>query len=303
VSASGGKTAVVAALAANAGIALAKLVGFAVTGSSAMLAEAVHSLADTSNQGLLLFGRRRARRKADALHQFGYGRARFFYAFVVALVIFSIGAVFAIYEGVHKISAHEPLSHPLVAVVLLLVAVALEACSFVTALRESAPLRAGQSWWSYIRAARDPELPVVLLEDAGALIGLAFALVGVGMSALTGDSVWDGVASLAIGLLLAAIALVLIVETQSLLLGEGATEADTDLIRRALVDGERIDRVIHLRTQYLAPDDLLVAAKIGIAPCLSIEAIAAAIDAAESRIRAAVPTARTIYLEPDLYRS
>ena len=303
MSASGGKKAIIAALSANAGIAVAKFGGFLITGSSSMLAEAVHSVADTSNQGLLLLGQKRAEREADQLHPFGYGRNRYFYSFVVALVLFSVGSMFAIYEGIHKIQHPEPLESAIVAIVILLIAIGLETYSFLTAMKESRPLKGDASWWRFIRNSRSPELPVVLLEDTGALIGLVFALAGVGLSIITDDAVWDGVGTLAIGVLLGVIAVILIVEMQSLLIGEGATEAEERHIREGLVDGKRIDRVIHLKTQYLGPEEILVAAKIAVAPGLDIAAVAQAIDDAEARVRAAVPAARVIYLEPDLYRT
>jgi len=303
VSASGSKKAIFAALTANAGIAVAKFTGFLITGSSSMLAESVHSVADTSNQGLLLFGQNRAEKQADKLHQFGYGRNRYFYSFVVALVLFTLGSLFAIYEGIHKIQHPEDLSSPIVAVVILLVAIALETYSFVTAIGESRPLKGDASWWGFIRTSRTPELPVVLLEDTGALIGLVLALGGVGLTMLTGDPVWDGIGTLCIGALLGIIAIVLIIEMKSLLIGEGATQDEEDRILSALVDGVRIDRVIHCRTQYLGPEEILVAAKVGIAPGSGIEDVASAIDEAEVRIRAAVPAARLIYIEPDLYRA
>ncbi|WP_433606113.1 cation diffusion facilitator family transporter [Prescottella agglutinans] len=302
MSANGGKKAIFAALTANAGIAVAKFTGFLITGSSSMLAESVHSVADTSNQGLLLFGQNRAEKQADKLHQFGYGRNRYFYSFVVALVLFTLGSLFAIYEGVHKIQHPEELSSPIVAVVILLVAITLETYSFVTAIGESRPLKGNASWWGFIRTSRTPELPVVLLEDTGALIGLVLALGGVGLTMITGDPVWDGVGTLCIGALLGIIAIVLIVEMKSLLIGEGATQDEEDRILTALVDGVRIDRVIHCRTQYLGPEEILVAAKVGIAPGSGIEDVASAIDEAEVRIRTAVPAARLIYIEPDLYR-
>ncbi|QBJ95335.1 cation diffusion facilitator family transporter [Rhodococcus sp. ABRD24] len=302
MSAHAGKKAILAALTANAGIAVAKFTGFLITGSSSMLAESVHSVADTSNQGLLLFGQNRAEQQADKLHQFGYGRNRYFYSFVVALVLFTLGSLFAVYEGVHKIQHPEDLSSPIVAVVILVVAIALESYSFRTAVKESRPLKGKASWWSFIRTSRTPELPVVLLEDAGALIGLVLALGGVGLTMLTGEPVWDGIGTLCIGVLLGVIAIVLIIEMKSLLIGEGATQDEEDRILAALVDGVRIDRVIHCRTQYLGPEEILVAAKVAITPGSGIEDVATAIDEAESRVRAAVPAARLIYLEPDLYR-
>ncbi|WP_406265198.1 cation diffusion facilitator family transporter [Nocardia sp. NBC_00881] len=303
MSAGGGKKAIIAALTANAGIAVAKFVGAAITGSGSMLAEAVHSVADTGNQGLLLLGQRRAEREADALHPFGYARNRYFYSFIVALVLFTLGSGYAIYEGIHKIQHPEELSSPLVAIVILVIAIGLESYSFMTAIRESEPLKGDASWWRFIRNSRSPELPVVLLEDTGALVGLLLAFAGVGLTMLTDDAVWDGVGTLAIGGLLGVIAIVLIVEMQSLLIGEGATPDEDRLIRENLIDGTRIDRLIHLKTQYLGPDELLVAAKIGVVPGLDVAAIATAIDDAESRVRAAVPAARVIYLEPDLYRT
>ncbi|MCU1643660.1 MAG: Metal tolerance protein [Nocardia sp.] len=303
MSAGGGKKAILAALSANAGIAVAKFIGAAITGSASMLAEAVHSVADTSNQGLLLLGQRRAAQQADQLHPFGYGRNRYFYSFVVALVIFALGSVYAIYEGIHKIEHPEMLSNAFVAIAILGFAIVLEGYSFTTAMRESKPLKGDASWWRFIRNSRNPELPVVLLEDTGALIGLIFAFVAISLTELTGDPVWDGIGTLAIGILLGIIAVILIVEMQSLLIGEGATPEEDRAIRAQLVDDQRIDSLIHLRTQYLGPEEMLVAAKIAIVPGLEITDIAAAIDAAEARVRAAVPAARVIYLEPDLYRT
>ncbi|CPX59995.1 cation diffusion facilitator family transporter [Mycobacteroides abscessus] len=303
MSAGGSKRAIIAALAANAGIAVAKFIGFAITGSSSMLAESVHSIADTSNQGLLLYGQRAASKEADRLHPFGYGRSRFFYSFVVALVLFTLGSVFALYEGYHKIHAPEHLQSPIVAIVILGVAIALEGYSFRTAFVESKPLKGGASWWQFIRNSRNPELPVVLLEDTGALLGLAFALFGVGMTIVTGDPVWDGIGTVAIGVLLGIIAIVLMVEMKSLLIGEGATATQEQAILDALAGTDDVERVIHCRTQYLGPEELLVAAKIAITPSAELPRVAATIDAAERRVGAAGPIAQVIYLEPDLDRS
>jgi cation diffusion facilitator family transporter len=302
VSAGGGTRAILAALAANAGIAAAKFVGFAITGSASMLAEAVHSVADTSNQGLLLLGQRTSRRKATPEHPFGFGRDRYFYSFIVALMLFSLGAAFAMYEGIHKLQHPEPLTAPLVAVGILVIAIVLEGYSFRTAVVESRKIKGDVSWWGFIRQSRSPELPVVLLEDTGALLGLVFALFGVGLSLVTGDAFWDGVGTIMIGALLGVIAVILIVEMKSLLIGEGATPRELDKIAGAIV-GDRVQRLIHIRTQYLGPDELLVAAKIALAPGLLLADVATEIDAAERRIRAAVPAARLIYLEPDLDRT
>lgn len=298
----GGTKAILAALGANAGIAVAKFVGFAITGSASMLAEAVHSVADTSNQGLLLLGQKTSQRAATKEHPFGFGRDRYFYSFIVALMLFSLGSAFAIYEGIHKLQEPEELTSPLVAVAILVVAVILESYSFRTAIVESRKIKGDVSWWGFIRQSRTPELPVVLLEDAGALFGLMFALFGVGLATITGDPIWDGVGTLMIGLLLGVIAIILIIEMKSLLIGEGATPKELDAISAAVAGG-RVQRLIHIRTQYLGPDEMLVAAKIALEPGLPLAEVASEIDAAEERIRATVPAARLIYLEPDLDRS
>jgi cation diffusion facilitator family transporter len=303
VSASGGTKAIIAALLANAGIALAKFVGYLVTGSSSMLAEAVHSVADTSNQGLLLLGGKRAQRAATADHPFGYGRDRYFYSFVVALLLFSLGSVFALYEGIHKLESEEPLTSPLVAVAILVVAIGLETFSFRTAIKESRPLKGASTWWQFIRQSKSPELPVVLLEDFGALIGLILALLGVGLSVVTGNPVFDALGTIAIGVLLGVIAVILIIEMKSLLIGEGAAPPVLGRIVAAIEDSGVVQRVIHIRTQYLGPEELLVAAKVAMDACVSAEDVARGIDEAEQRVRTAVPEARLIYLEPDLDRS
>lgn len=300
MSAGGSSKAILAALTANAGIAVAKFVGFAITGSSSMLAEGVHSVADTSNQALLLWGKRSARKEADALHPFGYGRSRYFYSFVVALVLFTLGSVFALYEGVEKVVHPHELTSPLVAVAILVVASGLESYSFRTAIVESRPLKGPGSWWRFIRTSRSPELPVVLLEDSGALVGLMFALSGVGLTVWTGNPIWDGLGTLAIGALLGVIAIVLMIEMQSLLIGEGATPQEGKAIRAALEKTANVDRLIHLRTQYLSPDELLIGAKVALSPGIDLATVAATIHAAEEAVHAAVPAAAVIYLEPDL---
>jgi cation diffusion facilitator family transporter len=292
----------VTALAANLGIAVSKFAAYALTGSASMLAEGVHSLADSGNQVLLLIGGRRSRRRATPEHPFGFGRERFFFGFVVSVVIFTVGGVFALYEGYHKVTHPEPLDEWYWAVAVLVLAVALEGMSFRTAIRESNRLRGGLNWAQFVRRATVPELPIVLLEDFGALLGLFFALLGVGLAALTGDGRWDGAGTLAIGLLLVSVAAVLAVEMKSLLVGEGVSPPDLARIEAALVDGVTVTRVIHLRTQYLGPEELLVAAKIAVRPDELAADVAKAIDAAEARLREAVPLARVVYLEPDIDR-
>ena len=300
----GGTKAVVAALLANLGIAVTKFIAFALTQSSSMLAEAIHSVADSGNQGLLLLGGKRSQRRATPQHPFGYGRERYIYAFVVAVVLFFVGGIFALYEAWHKFADPHPIeSWHWVPVVVLVVAIGLETFSFRTAIVESNHVRGKTSWVQFVRRAKAPELPVVLLEDLGALVGLILAFLGVGLTVLTGNSVFDALGTIAIGVLLGIIAVILIVEMKSLLIGEGASEPVLGRIVSRLESCTPVERVIHIRTQYLGPDELLVAAKIALGPMLRIEEVARAIDEAEERVRDEVPEARLIYLEPDLDRS
>src|SRR3954453_6020711 len=297
----GGSTAIIAALLANLGIAAAKFVAFRVPGPPSMLAEAIHSLADSGNQVLLLVGGRQAKRAATPEHPFGYGRDRYIYAFIVSIVLFSGGGLFAVYEGVPKLQHPEELQSPAWAIGVLLVAVVLEGFSLRTAVKETGEVKSpGESYWRFIRTARAPELPVVLLEDTAALTGLVLALLGVGLAALTGNGIYDGIGTVAIGLLLLVVAVILAVETNSLLLGESATPEDQRKIVAALEDGQF--SVIHMRTLHLGPDEVLVAAKTAATHDDTAEGIARGIDDAERRIRDAVPIARVIYLEPDLRR-
>jgi cation diffusion facilitator family transporter len=294
--------AVLAALAANLGIAITKFIAFVVSGSTSMLAESVHSVADTFNQVLLLVGRGRANRPPSEEHPFGFGRERYFYGFVVSVMLFTVGAVFSVYEGAHKITHPEEIRSPLVPIIVLAVSAVLEGFSLRTAIHEANAVRGDRNWGTFIRRTKSPELPVVLLEDTAALIGLVLAFAGVGLSVLTHDGRWDGAGSLAIGLLLGVAAAILAIETKSLLIGESAS---TDMQRRivaALEDGPEIARVIHMRTVHTAPDSVLVAAKVAVRENDSAEQITTGINAAERRVRAAVPIATTIYLEPDIYR-
>ncbi|HEX6497814.1 MAG TPA: cation diffusion facilitator family transporter [Micromonosporaceae bacterium] len=304
MSANGGTRAVVAALLANLGIAVTKFAAALLSGSSSMLAEALHSVADSGNQVLLLVGGRRSQREATMAHPFGYGRERYVYAFIVSVVLFAVGGLFAVYEGVHKIQHPEAItSWQWLPIAVLVVAIALESMSFRTAVRETNQIRGRASWREFIRHAKAPELPVVLLEDSAALVGLAFALVGVGLTLITGNGVWDGAGTLAIGALLVTVAVILGVETKSLLIGESASTDQTAAIEQALVADPSVERVIHMRTMHLGPDELLVAVKIAVAHDETAGQVAKAIDAAEERIRAAVPIARVIYIEPDIYRT
>lgn len=301
MSTEGGTKALVAALSANLAIAVSKFTAFAFTGSSSMLAEGVHSVADSGNQVLLLVGSKRAARDANEQHPFGYGRERYIYAFVVSIVLFSVGGLFAVYEGVEKIRHPHDLHGWYWAVGVLVFAILAESWSFWTAIREGRKAKGAQGWVEFVRRAKAPELPVVLLEDLGALIGLVLALLGVSLAVITGDGVWDGIGTLSIGVLLVAIAVVLALETRSLLIGESADKDDVQRIRTALVDHDSVTRIIHMRTLHLGPEELLVAAKIGVNAEDTAVQVAAAIDLAEARVRKAVPMARVIYLEPDVY--
>lgn len=288
-----------AALFANLGIAVAKFVGFLITRASSMLAEAIHSLADCGNQALLLFGGRQAQRPATPRHPFGYGRERYFWSFVVAVVLFSVGGLFAVYEGVEKLRHPHEIVSPLVAIGILVFGIVLEGFSLRTAIVESNKVRGSASWWGFVRNTRTPELPVVLLEDLGAMVGLVLALLGVSLAAVTGDPLYDALGTLAIGLLLCVIAVVLAIEMKSLLIGESATEDAAARIRDALASSPGIAAVLHLETQHLGPDELLVGAKVQLAEDQSLADAVACIDAAEARVREAVPQARVLYVEPD----
>jgi cation diffusion facilitator family transporter len=298
----GGNTkAILAAVLANAGIAVAKFVAFIVTGSASLLAESIHSLADTSNQGLLILGGRRAEKIADDRHQFGYGRERYFWGFIVAMVLFSLGGVFSIFEGIEKIRHPHELESLGWAIGVLIFAMLMEGWSFRTAMREAAKIKGSRSYWRFVRWSRSPELPVVLLEDAGALVGLVLALIGVGLSAATGDALWDGIGTLGIGVLLVLIAVTLTVEMQSLLIGESATADDIATIVRVVTANEAVTRIIDLRTQHLGPDELLVVGKIEFERSLRAPEVSRAIDRVETSIRDAVPLSMRIYIEPDIY--
>lgn len=299
--ATGGTRAILAAMVANAGIAVAKFAAYLVTGSASMLAESVHSVADTSNQGLLLLGGRQARRIADDKHQFGYGRERYFWAFVVALVLFTLGGAYSLYDGVDKVRHPHEVTNLGWAIGVLIFSVILETFSFRTAIVEAKKVKGNRTWWAYIRRSRSPELPVVLLEDAGAMFGLLIALIGVSLAAATGDPIWDGIATVGIGVLLLVIASFLTVEMRSLLLGEAATKEDIAAITSAVRGSEGVTRIIDLRTQHIGPEELLVAGKVEFDRSLTMSGVADAIDRCEVAIRQVVPYARRIYLEPDLF--
>jgi cation diffusion facilitator family transporter len=295
-----GTRAVIAALLANLGIAVAKFAGFVLTGASSMLAEAFHSVADSANQATLLVGGRVAMRGPDRQHPFGHGRVRYFAAFLVAVVLFTLGSLFSLYEGYQKLRHPHELEAPVVALAILVVALVLEGLSLRTAVREADPLRGGQSWWSFIRTTKKPELAVVLLEDTAAELGLTLALAGVGLAALTGDPLFDALGTLAIGGLLAVVAVVLGIEMYSLLVGEAASPAEQAAIQEAILGTDGVARLVQLRTMHLGPDELLVVGGVQIDRELSAADAAVVIDRAQARVREVLPSARVIYLEPDL---
>ena len=303
MSTEGGTKAVVAALLANTGIAISKFFAFAITGSTSMLSEAIHSVADSFNQVLLLIGGKRSRRIADDKYQFGYGRVRYVYGFMVAIVLFMVGGIYSFYEGFHKWNHPEPVNDFWIAIAVLSVAIILESLSFRTAIIETNKVRGNRSFAKFVRDARQPELPVILLEDFGALIGLNFALIGVSAAVITGDGRWDGLGAMAIGSLLIIIAVILVREMAGMLVGEGALPEEYDAVHAALTSAPLVDRVIHLRTLHVGPDALLVGAKIAITHTDSAEEIARGIDEAERLLRIAVPNAQYVFLEPDLDRN
>lgn len=301
MSATGGTKAIIAAFLANLGIAITKFIAWAVSGSASMLAEGVHSLADSGNQLLLILGGRKAKKQADREHPFGYGRERYVYAFVVSIILFSVGGVFSIYEGIEKLQHPHELTNAWLPLLVLAIAIVLESFSLRTAIKESNPLRGKQTWVQFVRRAKAPELPVVLLEDLAALIGLVLAMLGVGLTVITGNSTFDAAGTLAIGTLLIVVAIILGVETKSLLVGEGANESDVELIEQAVLGGPEAERIIHMKTLYLGPDELLVAAKVAFAADQRLLEVAAATNVIERRIREVVPMARSIYIEPDVW--
>ncbi len=302
MSTEGSKRAIFAALAANIGIAITKFIAAAFSGSAAMFAEGIHSVADSGNQILLLIGGKRAKRAATAEHPFGYGRSRYIYAFMVSIVLFAVGGLFSINEGLSKLSHPHELDMVWLPLVVLGAAIVMEGFSFRTAIIESNHVRGNQGWIEFIRRAKSPELPVILLEDFAALIGLVLAFAGVGLSVITHNPVWDALGTLAIGALLILVAIVLGLETSSLLVGEGANATDNGKIAAALAAAPGVLSVIHMKTLYLGPDELMVAAKIGVASDSHGSEIASTIDHAETLVRQAVPAARVIYLEPDIKR-
>lgn len=298
----GSTKAVITAFAANVGIAITKFVAWAFSGSSSLLAEAVHSLADSGNQALLLWGAKAAKRKADEEHPFGYGRERYLWAFMVAIVLFTVGGLFSINEAVHKLQDPHPLDVPWLPILVLVIAITFESYALSVAVKESNKVRGTDSWWAFIRHSKSPELPVILLEDTAALLGLVFAFLGVGLTIITGNPTFDAIGTLLIGVLLVVVAIVLGAEMKSLLIGEGASKKDVRTIRDLINSHREVDALIYMKTLYLGPEELLVAAKVAFGKTDRLDQVADAINEVESSIREAVPIARVIFIEPDVYR-
>ena len=293
-----GKRAIFAALLANIGISIAKFVGFIFTHSSALIAESVHSFADASNQLLLLLGIQRSNRPATEKHPFGYARERYFWSFVVSVVLFTAGAVFALYEGIEKLLHPEPLNNHNWAIGILVFGLILEGFSLRTAVIAANKQRKDQTWREFITRSKQPELPVVVLEDTGAMLGLAFALIAVVLSKVTDNPVWDGIGTVTIGVLLAVIAAILAKEMHSLIIGEAVSEKNRTLIKTSITDSAAVTSITNLRTQHLGPEHILVGAQVVFDSSLSVEEVCSAIEEIEVRVKVAVPDAHSIFVEP-----
>lgn len=304
MSAKEGKGAIYASFAANIGVGISKFIAFLITGASSMFAEAVHSVADSSNQLLLLRGGKQSRKQPTQAHPFGYGRAHFLYAFIVAIVLFSLGGIFALYEGIGKIRHPHAIEAPIVAYVVLAVAMLLEGFALRTALREAKSFKpAHQNWWKFLRHTKSVNHVVLMLEDSAALLGLSFAAIGISLSLITHNPVWDGISTLMIGVLLVVVAVVLFVEVKSLLIGEAVDNETEQKMRDIILSVDDVDRVVDLKTLYVGPQELFIAMKVTVGAEDSASIIAQAIDKIEARLRQEFPIAKLIYIEPDLYKT
>ena len=304
------KKVVLLALAANFGIAIAKFVAYLLTASAALLAEAIHSLADTGNQLLLLLGMKKAAKPPDDRHPFGYKMESYFWSFIVAIMLFSLGGLFAIYEGVHKLQSlrvelasgpAKPMEHPAVAIGVLLVSIALEGYSWIAATKLINKLRGDQGLFAFIEDSKSTEIIVIWMEDTGALIGLFLALSGVGLVLLTGNPYWDVYSTFAIGVLMVLIAFFVARETKSLLIGESATKESQAIIKKLVAETDGVVRVMGLRTMQLGEDEFVAALKIQWQEGMPVEEVSRRTNALETRIREAIPRARYLFLEPDVY--
>lgn len=294
-----GNIVIYAALAANLGIAVAKFVAAAISGSSSMLTEGVHSLVDTGNQGLLLYGQYRAKRAPDRDHPFGYGRELYFWAFIVAILIFGLGAGVSVYEGWKHIAEPEPLRDPTINYIVLAIAFALEGTSWWIAMREFAKSKGDHGWWQAIKDSKDPAGFIVLFEDSAALAGLIVAGGGVWASHHWGDPRIDGWASIVIGVILAAVAILLARESKGLLIGERANPSMIANIRALLEAEPCITHVNHVRTIHTAPDKVFVAVSADFADTLPMGEAETLIERLEQRLKAQEPKLSSIYIRPE----
>jgi cation diffusion facilitator family transporter len=292
------RAALFTALGANVAVAIAKAAAAAITGSSAMFAESLHSVADSVNEVLLLIGARRARQPADLQHPFGHGRYRYLYAFVVSLAVFWIGGVLSVLEGIDHLLNHEAITDPRWALGVLALSALLDGWSLRTTRLAWRSTKGERSWRRLIRDTKAPDLIVVFLEDVGALVGVAIAAAGVTVAAITGNGAWDALASIAIGLLLMAVGRVVNGETQSLLVGESAAPEVVEGIRDAIAGTPGIAGVRELRTIHVGPDDLVVAARISVDAASTATAITRSIEEGERRVRAVVPFRTVVSIEP-----
>ena len=295
-----GKKTILAALIANVGIAIAKFAGFAITKSSTMLAEGIHSSADSANQLLLLLGTRRAKREPSSKHPFGYGRERYFWSFVVALILFSLGSLFAVYEGIEKIRHPHALNNASWAIGILIFGIFIESFSFRTAIVEAKTIKGETSWSKFVVRSKQPEIPVVLLEDAGALFGMVIALGAITLVKTTGEPIWDGIGTLSIGVLLGVIAIILAREMHSLIIGEAASETDRLKIVSVIENNKQVVELVEMRTQHLGPDEILIGVRIAFRETLQTKEIAQLINQLENDIRVELDNAGPIFIEPEL---
>ena len=295
-----GKKTILAALIANVGIAIAKFAGFAITKSSTMLAEGIHSSADSANQLLLLLGTRRAKREPSSKHPFGYGRERYFWSFVVALILFSLGSLFAIYEGIEKIRHPHALNNASWAIGILIFGIFIESFSFRTAIVEAKTIKGETSWSKFVVRSKQPEIPVVLLEDAGALFGMVIALAAITLVKTTGEPIWDGIGTLSIGVLLGVIAIILAREMHSLIIGEAASETDLSKIVSVIENNTQVVQLVEIRTQHLGPEEILIGVRVAFHETLQTKDIARLINKLEDDIRTEIKNAGPIFIEPEI---
>lgn len=287
-----------AALAANLGIAVAKFVAAAMTGSAAMLTEGFHSVVDSLNQILLLYGQKRAERPADELHPVGYGRELYFWSFIVAILIFATGAGLSVYEGVSHLREPEPPQDATVAYIVLVVSFLLEGASWFTAVRAFAKAKGSQGWWQAIRKSKDPPAFIVLFEDSAALAGLLIAGAGIGLSHATNDGRWDGIASIVIGLVLGVVAVLLARESKDLLIGERASSRLIGAIREAMRARAEVSGVGEIITLHMGPRSVFVAASVDFVDAVPAGVIERLIADVEAALRRDWPEIASVYIKP-----